>query len=83
LVLPTLPGPAAVQAGWVVGGGFEHLFTSNWTVRAEALYVDLGNQTVFPTPAAAAARGAGNYSSFQTQFYNTQVIDCVGLNFKF
>lgn len=28
--------------GWTVGGGVEYAFTDNWTVKAEYLYMDLG-----------------------------------------
>ncbi|GLK70900.1 porin family protein [Ancylobacter dichloromethanicus] len=28
--------------GWTVGGGVEYAFTNNWTVKAEYLYMDLG-----------------------------------------
>jgi outer membrane immunogenic protein len=34
-----------VKAGWTVGGGIEWLRHANWSLRAEALYVDLGNQS--------------------------------------
>lgn len=29
-------------SGWTVGGGVEYAFTNNWTVKAEYLYMDLG-----------------------------------------
>jgi outer membrane immunogenic protein len=29
--------------GWTAGAGIEHAFTPNWTVKAEYLYVDLGD----------------------------------------
>ena len=32
------------QTGWTAGGGLEYAVTNNWTVRVEALYVDLGNK---------------------------------------
>jgi outer membrane immunogenic protein len=31
------------KVGWTVGGGAEWAFASNWSVRAEYLYVDLGS----------------------------------------
>jgi outer membrane immunogenic protein len=62
------------RAGWTAGGGIEGLITPNWTLRAEALYIDLGNQrttlvnnagtTVFTTNRRAndtIARVAANY----------------------
>ena len=33
------------KVGWTVGGGAELLHDSNWVLRAEALYVDLGSET--------------------------------------
>lgn len=32
------------QTGYAVGGGLEYAFNSNWTARAEYLYVDLGKE---------------------------------------
>ena len=32
-----------VKWGWTVGAGLEYAFASDWTVRAEYLYVDLGD----------------------------------------
>jgi outer membrane immunogenic protein len=40
--------------GWNVGGGLEWLVAPNWSVKAEAIYWNLGNQTL-PTVAVAAA----------------------------
>jgi outer membrane immunogenic protein len=31
------------SAGWTVGGGFEWMFARQWSLKAEYLYVDLGN----------------------------------------
>jgi outer membrane immunogenic protein len=31
------------NAGWTLGAGVEYAFAGNWTVKAEYLYVDLGN----------------------------------------
>ncbi|MFG1477523.1 outer membrane protein [Xanthobacter sp. V4C-4] len=44
-------GPWAVSSdgvrwGWTVGGGAEYALTNNWTVKAEYLYIDLGDKTV-------------------------------------
>jgi outer membrane immunogenic protein len=33
------------KTGWVAGGGIEHAFAGNWSVRAEVLYHDLGKDT--------------------------------------
>jgi outer membrane immunogenic protein len=34
---------SSTKIGWVLGGGIEHALIGNWTVKAEYLYVDLGN----------------------------------------
>jgi outer membrane immunogenic protein len=39
-----------VNAGIAVGGGIEKLFTRNWSVKAEYLYLDFGNHTFQVTP---------------------------------
>ena len=36
------------KTGWTAGGGIEHMFSPNWTFKAEALYVDLGSTNVLP-----------------------------------
>jgi outer membrane immunogenic protein len=33
------------SVGWTVGGGFEYAICHNWTVKAEYLYYDLGNES--------------------------------------
>lgn len=41
------------KTGWTAGGGIEWNFISNWTVKGEYLFVDLGNQSttvVFSPP---------------------------------
>jgi outer membrane immunogenic protein len=37
-------GPTGVHAGWTVGVGLEYMLDSKWSVKAEYLYIDLGNQ---------------------------------------
>jgi outer membrane immunogenic protein len=36
------------KVGWVAGGGIEHAFAANWTVRVEGLYHDLGKASAGP-----------------------------------
>ncbi|GLI92999.1 outer-membrane immunogenic protein [Methylocystis echinoides] len=40
--------------GWNVGGGLEWMFMPNWSLKAEAIYWNMGNMTV-PTATFAAA----------------------------
>ena len=52
---------SATVAGWTVGGGVEAKLPQNWSIKAQYLYVDLGNQTIFndtipfPPPPASSA----------------------------
>jgi outer membrane immunogenic protein len=39
-------------AGWNVGGGFEWMLSQNWSVKAEALYWNLGNMNLTTSSAA-------------------------------
>ena len=48
---PQIPVTATWQerttrSGYAVGGGVEHMITSNWIVRLEGMYVDLGRKTL-------------------------------------
>ena len=61
----------STRVGWTAGGGFERFIASNLTVKAEALYVDLGRKT--------ATDLSGRYTS---RFKNTAVIGRLGLNLK-
>jgi outer membrane immunogenic protein len=36
-------GGSATKFGWTLGGGLEYAFLSNWTAKAEYLYVNLGS----------------------------------------
>jgi outer membrane immunogenic protein len=71
----TFPFPIvsrAARAGWTAGGGVEHVVNnSNVTVKAEALYVDLGSRTQETL--------VGDY---RARFKNTAVIGRLGVNLK-
>jgi outer membrane immunogenic protein len=63
------------ESGWTAGGGLEYAITPNtWTVRVEALYVDLGSHTV-------DFLFAGNDCRFG--FKNHYTIGRLGVNYKF
>ena len=54
--------------GWAVGGGVEYAFTNNWTVKAEYLYMDLGDDY---------------YSSIGDNSGLTANVVRAGINYKF
>ena len=37
---------SSTAVGWTLGGGFEYMFNRNFSVKAEYLYYDLGDETV-------------------------------------
>jgi outer membrane immunogenic protein len=64
---------SGTRTGWTAGGGLEYAFARNWTVKVEALYVDLGNahavfQSVIP---------------YRFDFKDSAVIGRAGINFHF
>lgn len=84
-VLSTQSSAEKLLAGWTAGGGAEWMFMRNWSVKAEALYYDLGNQGVtnyqfFGTPQAASTNPVGGSS---TRAYYQGVIGRAGINYHF
>ena len=75
------------RVGWAVGGGIEHMLTPNWTLRAEALWVDLGqsDRIKLTTPTVVGCGGDCNSGGehFSARFANDLVIARVGINYKF
>jgi outer membrane immunogenic protein len=59
------------RLGWTMGGGVEHAITNNISVKAEALYFDLGSVT--------ARASDGSTASFK----NDGALGRLGVNFKF
>ncbi len=83
----TIPRPPAVsssestvKSGWTLGGGFEHRFAQHWSVRAEGLYVDLGDAT--PQSVAATNRFSKT-TRFSSTFKTKAAIGRVGVNYHF
>ena len=61
------------KSGWTAGGGLEYAILNNWTVRVEALYVDLGSKEgIGPLPCGC-----------RFGFKNKYAIGRVGVNYKF
>ena len=73
----------STRVGWVVGTGLEHAWTSNWTVKGEALYAQLGTTTaswVSPPPGSQTFPANAVYNQ---QFNTSVAIIRAGLNYKF
>jgi len=68
------------ETGYTVGGGVEHAFAPNWTVKAEYLFYDLGSNTV---NVALVPGGGGGGTGYNSRFENDGHIVRVGLNYKF
>ena len=64
------------KTGWTAGGGVEYAFNQNWSVKAEALYVNLG---IRDQVLRADANNALIFKSHAQDF----VVGRVGLNYKF
>jgi outer membrane immunogenic protein len=60
------------RVGWAAGGGIEHMWSRNWTIALEGLYVDLGKKTIV-NPITTAKT---------TTFSNKAVIGRVKVNYK-
>jgi outer membrane immunogenic protein len=81
----TAPASASkTKFGWTFGGGGEAVVGENWTLKAEALYFDLGNETIVgnlvnpsgvPQPPSAG--------TFVSKFTTTGVLFRAGLNKHF
>ncbi|WP_217570733.1 outer membrane protein [Mesorhizobium sp. GbtcB19] len=44
---PFMSSSSKTRAGWTVGAGAEYAINTNWTIKSEYLYTDLGNSTAF------------------------------------
>jgi outer membrane immunogenic protein len=75
--------------GWTAGGGFEWMFSPNWTAKLEYLYYDLGSAS-YATGGYAVDVGPTNFPGFGIESIATRTttrfegsIVRVGLNYKF
>ncbi len=69
-----------IRTGYTVGGGIEHMFTPNWSVKAEYLYYDLGSNLINVNVIPGSGGGGTGYDS---RFRNDGHIVRAGLNYKF
>jgi outer membrane immunogenic protein len=77
----TITGTSSkTKAGPTIGGGFEYLFTNNWSVRGEYLYADLGHATS-RAPSTKPIPFPTVNASFDTHV--TVHLARFGLNYKF
>lgn len=63
LATPGLGNLSRTNVGWTVGGGFEWMFTNAWSLKAEALYYNLGSATVLGSPMTASTPGPVNFTA--------------------
>jgi outer membrane immunogenic protein len=76
-----------VKVGWTGGGGVEWMFLPNWSIKAEALYYDLGSsrieqgfsQTFLPTILGVPIARTGTVTTWR----NNGVIARAGINYHF
>jgi outer membrane immunogenic protein len=73
---------AQLRAGFVVGGGLEWMFFKDWSLKAEALYYDLGRSTLTQNfqQSVAGVLILSNTGT-QTTWRNNGVIARAGLNY--
>ncbi len=69
--------------GWTAGGGLEWMFSPGWSMKAEYLYYDIGNQSTQNQFVAYSPSGAQwTYSSYATRQFNGSIIRA-GVNYHF
>jgi outer membrane immunogenic protein len=64
-IYPTIGGAGRysdTRVGWTVGGGGEWMFAPNWSLKAEALYYDLGSASFASGPVGAVDPDGTNLS---------------------
>ena len=74
---------SATKVGYAVGAGLEYGFLSNWTLRAEYLYVNFGNVSSTTLLGPTAVTSACNCTNM---FHNVNLsanIVRLGVNYRF
>jgi outer membrane immunogenic protein len=77
--LPNVKSDTNTRAGWVFGGGIEHMLSAHWTVGAEVLSYGFGHDTA----QAPSASNGGTPRLKATTFSNQLVVVRGKLNYKF
>ncbi|WP_448951154.1 outer membrane protein [Labrys neptuniae] len=68
--------------GWTIGAGAEYALTNHWTVKAEYLFVDLGNAPSIRTAESGGVPGPTTYS-IKSKSHLTENVLRLGVNYKF
>jgi outer membrane immunogenic protein len=68
------------ETGWTAGVGLEWAFAPNWSVKAEYLFIDLGDTTIVTTPSGRAANVA---TTLLANYGNEYHVARVGVNWRF
>jgi outer membrane immunogenic protein len=72
--------------GWTAGGGAEWMFMPNWSLKAEALYWDLGRMNVQTSAFGVSGRAdrvLNNFASGRTSVSYQGVMARAGVNYHF
>ena len=75
------PVSSATEAGWTVGAGVEVAFASNWSAKAEYLFVDLADGSCTTDCAIANANGPPLIPNIAVKF-NESIVRA-GVNYRF
>ncbi len=78
---------SSIKTGWTVGAGVEGKVAGNWSVKAEYLYIDLGNttdsfNTIFAPGSAISTPGTVAATRTDTASYRENIFR-IGLNYEF
>jgi outer membrane immunogenic protein len=70
------------KVGWTVGGGVEYALSQAWSVKAEYLYVDLGDEQITTHNLNAGVFPLPNQPVFHSVSMKSNIVRA-GLNYKF
>jgi outer membrane immunogenic protein len=74
---------SSTLVGWTAGGGLEWMFAPSWSIKAEYLYYDLGNQATQNQFVAYSPSGPQwTYGSYATRQFNGNIARA-GVNYHF
>jgi outer membrane immunogenic protein len=78
---------SSIKTGWTVGAGVEGKLAGNWSVKAEYLYIDLGNttdsfNTIFSPGSVISTPGTVAATRTDTASYRENIFR-IGLNYEF